>query len=71
MAGRKEIKKAAAKACPKHTCGECANSYDWHEIGADGKPFMCRCPHYTGGRFCRFLSDPQCDKFKPRKNGED
>lgn len=56
---------------PKRTCGECANSYDFHEIGADGKPFLCRCPYYTNGRFCRFIDEKQCNEhFKLRENGK-
>lgn len=25
---------------PKFQCRDCGHSYDWHEIGANGKPFM-------------------------------
>lgn len=54
----------------KRQCRDCVKSYDWHEISHDtGKPFMCRCPHYKDGKFIKFLNDPQCDKFEPRKNG--
>ncbi|RGZ10189.1 hypothetical protein DXA04_20720 [Phocaeicola vulgatus] len=52
---------------PKFQCRDCGHSYDWHEIGANGKPFMCRCPFYTGGKFCRFLSAPQCEHFIKRE----
>lgn len=39
MAKKKVIEKT------QYHCRDCAHSYDWHEIGANGKPFMCRCPH--------------------------
>jgi hypothetical protein len=51
----------------QYQCRHCTYSYDWHEIGADGKPFMCRCPYYTDGKYCRFLSDPQCEHFNLRE----
>lgn len=53
-------------ALQTHTCRECIHSYDWHETGADGLPFLCRCKHYKEGRFSRFLNDRQCEKFEPR-----
>ena len=53
---------------PQYTCADCANSYDYHERGWDGKPFLCRCPFYTGGKFSRFLSDPQCNDHFILKN---
>ena len=52
---------------PKYHCCDCEHSYDWHEIGANGKPFMCRCPYYKDGKYCRFLSGPQCEHFKMRQ----
>ena len=49
---------------PKYRCRDCVHSYDWHEIAYDtGQPFMCRCPYYTEGKYCKFLNDPQCPKF--------
>lgn len=64
-------RKKPAVETKMHTCGECANSYDFHEIGADGKPFLCRCPYYTNGRFCRFIDEKQCNEhFKLRENGK-
>ena len=51
---------------PKYRCRDCAHSYDWHEIGANGQPFMCRCKYYTEGKFCKFLSDHQCAHFLKR-----
>lgn len=68
-AKRTYTQRKAAKEKPTHTCGECANAYDFHEIGADGKPFLCRCPFYTNGQFCRFIDEKQCEQhFKPRNN---
>lgn len=52
----------------KYTCRDCSNSYDWHEIGANGHPFMCRCKHYTEGKYCKFLSDKQCEHFIKRSD---
>lgn len=51
-------RRKAAKQEPQYTCGDCAHSYDYHEIGWDGKPFLCRCPFYTDGKYCRFLKEP-------------
>lgn len=49
-------------------CYECAESYDWHEKGADGKPFLCRCRHRKeGGKYSIFLDDYECGHFKQRK----
>lgn len=45
-----------------HCCQDCGKSYDYHEIGADGKPFLCRCPHRE---WSQFLDIPQfCLTFK-------
>lgn len=63
MAKRNKTKIAESK----YHCHDCAHSYDWHEIGANGKPFMCRCPYYTNGKYCRFLNDSQCEHFKIRR----
>ena len=53
----------------QYRCRDCKHSYNWHEIAADtGQPFMCYCPHYTEGKYCKFLSDNQSDKFE-LKNG--
>lgn len=56
----------------KYTCRDCSNSYDWHEKNWRGELFMCRCKHYTEGKYCKFLSDKQCANFNKRKdNGTD
>lgn len=61
---------AKADNSPKYTCRDCAHSYDWHEIGFDGKPFMCRCQYYTAGKYCRFLKDQQCEHFQTRNDND-
>ena len=49
----------------EYHCRDCEKSYDWHEIGWDGKPFLCRCPHE---KFCKFLDDKSCnDNFVLKK----
>lgn len=53
-------------------CRDCARSYDWRDRGFDGSLILCRCPFYTGGKWCKFLTDPQCEHFTRRKdNGQD
>lgn len=69
MAARKPIRKAVAAAV-QYTCRDCANSYDFHERGWDGKPFLCRCPFYKDGKFSMFLTDKACkDHFILRIHG--
>lgn len=54
---------------PKRRCRDCAHSYDWHNKALDGHLILCRCPHDAKsqhGKFCKFLSDPECDQFKER-----
>lgn len=55
----------------KYRCRDCAHSYDWRSKALDGHLILCRCPFkQQGGKFCIFLSDPQCEHFKLRPNGE-
>lgn len=54
---------------PKHFCKECGLSYDWHSEALDGHLILCRCPHYEGGKWCKFLNDHSCGHFTPRKGG--
>lgn len=68
MAKKSSRKQAAYQ--PQYTCRNCTFSYDWHEKGADGKPFMCRCAYHTGGKYSKFLSDKQCEHFEKRKENE-
>lgn len=59
-----------AKKATRYRCRDCKNSYDWHEKSNETVlPFMCRCPYYTNGKFCKFLKDPQCELFELRTNG--
>lgn len=54
---------------PKFRCRDCANSYDWHSKALDGHLILCRCKldkKTEFGRWCKFLSDPQCEHFKQR-----
>ena len=61
-------KKGASGNTPLYHCRDCAHSYYWHEKGADGKPFLCRCPYQQeGGRFSIFLEDTACEKFRMRE----
>lgn len=45
-------------------CVECVHSYDLHEIGANGKPFLCRCK--VNPERSRFLTRDGCTKFKKK-----
>lgn len=49
---------------PNRVCGKCVHSYDPHEIGADGKPFMVRCQFL---QFCRFIDEEACERFSERR----
>ena len=71
MAAPRRRKQAAAEV--KYRCRDCANSYDWHSKAIDGHLILCRCPYkQQGGKFCVFLSDPQCEHFKLRTdNGKE
>ena len=52
----------------KYQCKDCANSYDWHSKALDGHLILCRCKHtQQGGKYCIFLSDPQCEHFRLRQ----
>ena len=54
---------------PKHSCRDCAHSYDWQNKALDGHLILCRCkldPKSEFGKWCKFLSDPECDNFKNR-----
>ena len=55
---------------PKYQCRHCRHSYDWHEKNWRGELFMCRCKFYKEGKYCRFLSDPQCEHFSIREDAD-
>lgn len=58
-----------APSATKYRCRDCDNSYDWHSKAHDGHMILCRCQYkQQGGKFCIFLSDPQCEHFILRKN---
>ena len=62
----KRVKQIPEK--PKYQCKDCSHSYDWHSKALDGHLILCRCPFkQQGGKFCIFLSDPQCEHFKLRQ----
>lgn len=42
-------------------CRDCENSYNFHEIGANGKPFMCRCKI---DKYLKMLNHDFCENFK-------
>lgn len=46
-------------------CKDCTHSYDPHEIGFDGKPFLCRCRIHTKRSW--FLNRSTCSHFKAIK----
>lgn len=69
MAIRRRIKAAAEQK--RFRCRDCANSYDWHKPANDGHLIFCRCKFDAKseyGRWCKFLSDFQCEQFKHRIN---
>lgn len=54
---------------PKRQCRECIHAYDLQDTGADGRYIFCRCkldPKSQFGKYCKFLSDVACEKFKDR-----
>lgn len=52
----------------QYHCKDCGHSYDWHSKAIDGHLILCRCPFKQhGGKYCVFLSDPQCEHFKKRE----
>lgn len=60
----KKVKAVAEK--PRYQCKDCKHSYDWHSKALDGHLILCRCKEdkiTEHGRWCKFLSDPQCEHF--------
>lgn len=53
-----------AKKTALPNCVECMYHYDLHEIGANGKPFLCRCKKRP--ERSRFLTKDGCTDFKKR-----
>ncbi len=61
-------RKPVGQEAKQYRCRDCAHSYDWHSKALDGHLILCRCPFkQKGGKFCVFLSDPQCELFKKRE----
>lgn len=56
--------KKVAKEQPKYHCVDCKHSYDPHEIGANGKPFLCRCQFF---KYSRFLYRDYCNNFELKR----
>lgn len=64
----KTTTKKQAPAKPTRFCRDCAHSYDWQSKALDGHLIICRCKFDAKseyGKWCKFLSDPECDNFKP------
>lgn len=55
---------------PQYECRHCKHSYDWCSKALDGHFILCRCPFYKEGKYCRFLSDPQCEHFLKREDAD-
>lgn len=55
---------------PKYQCRHCKHSYDWCSKALDGHFILCRCPFYKEGKYCRFLSDSQCEHFLKREDAD-
>lgn len=53
-------KRADTKNQSDFTCGDCKHGYDYHEKGADGLPFLCKCEYRE---FSQFLSQRACKQF--------
>ena len=56
---------------PKYQCRHCRHSYDWCSRALDGHLILCRCPFYKEGKWCKFLSDRQCEHFIKREDTGD
>ena len=51
------------------TCGECAESYDFHSLALDGHMILCRCRYRKdGGKYSIFIKDKACKLFKQRSS---
>lgn len=63
------------KEPPKYRCKDCRHSYDWNSKALDGHWILCRCPYDEKteyGKWCKFLSDPSCEKhFELRNDAEE
>lgn len=53
----------AKKIITVENCQDCAHATDFHEIGVDGQPFLCKCKHSNRSRF---LTKDACPNFKKK-----
>lgn len=51
----------AKKAATTENCKDCIHATDFHEIGADGNYFLCKCKFSNRSRF---LVKDACPNFK-------
>lgn len=70
MARRMNTQRGRQQEKPKYQCRHCKHSYDWCSKALDGHFILCRCPFYKEGKYCRFLSDPQCEHFLKREDAD-
>lgn len=64
------VKTAAPPPVKRYHCKDCAHSYDWNSVALDGHLILCRCKldeKTKHGVWCKFLSDLECEHYKPRK----
>lgn len=50
---------------PTQRCRDCRFATDFHEIGAKGEPFLCKCKFQTRSMFLNF---DYCVNFKHKNN---
>lgn len=70
MKTKRTTPKRAIKNEAQFRCRDCAHSYDWCNKALDGHLILCRCKFdkKSGhGKWCKFLSDPQCEHFQRRE----
>lgn len=71
MAIRSKTSTITNNTTPKlGNCIQCMFSSDYHEIGASGLPFLCKCkyPDKDGMHWSKFLNKP-CENgmYKPKE----
>jgi len=52
---------ASSTKCKKPDCIKCIHHYGLHEIGANGKPFLCKCKIHK--ERSRFLTKDGCREY--------
>lgn len=67
MAKRALTKKQRERLDYDHRCKQCQHSYEWQNEAVDGHLILCRCQHYNGGKYLKFLNDFACEHFLERK----